>query len=296
MDIPMNRDAQSSQILYHLIRAYMQAMGTSRTTVVALKSYIDAIERLKCTPTGFRPMLQRLNEVIRNTEPKVIPLVHLIEGFESEMASCGDLPLETAKKRAVDILTGKMVAFRDDTARLTAHCMKSIGSGDVVVVHSPTAYIRDALVRAHTELKRSFKVLVLKQDFIRTKELVSGLEENRVVHLMIPEYNLSHYLKKATKLFIGAVSVTSDHQAVTGNGTANVVSLCHWYHVPVYLFVESLKFASNVLAEQHIYNEDHEETEADFTFRMKTFSHDFIDLTMIDHLVTEAGEVSALDH
>jgi translation initiation factor eIF-2B subunit alpha len=294
MDIAMNGNAQSSQVLYHLIRAYMQAMGTSRTTVVALKSYIDAIERLKCTPTDFRPMLQRLNEVIKNTEPKVIPLVHLIEAFETEMATWADLPLETAKKQAVDVLTRKMAAFQADTARLTAHCMQCIASGDVVVVHSPTAYIRDALVRAHTELKRSFKVLVLKQDFLRTKELVSGLEENRVDHLMIPEYNLSHYLKTASKLFIGAVSVTSDHQAVTGNGTANVVSLCHWYHVPVYLFVESLKFAPNVLAEQHIYNEEEDRTEADFVFHLKTFSHDFVDLTLIDHLVTEAGEIPSL--
>jgi len=33
-------------------------------------------------------------------------------------------------------------------------------------------------------------------------------------------------------------------------------------------------------------------TEADVTFHMETFSHDFIDLAMIDHIFTETGEIT----
>ena len=99
---------EANQNLYNLIRAYMHALGTSRTTVVALKSYIDAVQRLNCAIADFRPMLEGLNTVIKNTEPKVIPLVHLIEAFEAEMASLSDLSLEAAKKRAVEILTQKL--------------------------------------------------------------------------------------------------------------------------------------------------------------------------------------------
>jgi len=289
MDFHMK--APANQNLYNLIRAYMDALGTSRTTVVALKSYIGAVGRLNCAIDDFRPMLEGLNTVIKNTEPKVIPLVHLIEAFEAEMASFGDLSLATAKKRAVDILTQKLEQFETATGKVTAHCINCIATDDLIIVHSTTAYIRNALVRAHAELKRTFKVLALKQDFFRTKELINDLEHHRVDHLLIPEYNLSHYLKSAAKLFIGAVSVTPDNQAVTGVGTANVVSLCHWYHVPVYLFAESIKFAHKSLPDQHIYNEEQDKTEADFTFHLKTFSHDFIDLAMVDHLVTEMGEI-----
>jgi len=282
---------QADQTLYNLIRSYMYALGTSRTTVVVLKAYIDAVERLKCTAPGFRPMLERLNTVIRNTEPKVIPLVHLVDAFETEMASWGDLPLEAGKKRAIDILNQKLAGFQADTARVTAHCMSCISPGDLIIAHSSTNDIRDALARAHTELKRSFKVLALKQDSARTRELINVLERHRIDHLLIPEYNLSHYLKSPAKLFIGAVSVSSDNQVVAGIGTANVVSLCHWFHVPVYLFVESIKFARQTLAEQHIYSEEEDRTEASFTFHLKTFSHDFVDLAMVDHLFTESGEI-----
>ncbi|GAB6907430.1 hypothetical protein JCM12296A_32670 [Desulfosarcina cetonica] len=283
---------KSNQTLYDLIRAYMQALGTSRTTVVALKSYMDAVQRLRCAPDEFRPMLHRLNTVIKNTEPKVVPLVHLIEAFEEEMNAAGDLPLEAARRRAVEILSRQQARFESATFRVTGHCMDAIADGDLIIVHSPTAYIRDALVRTHTDLKRTFRVLVLKQDFLRTKELIKKLEQHAVDHIVIPEYNLSHYLRSAGKLFVGAVSVTPDNQVVAGIGTANVVSLCHWYHVPVYLFVESIKFAHTSLPEQHIYNEMQDKTEAGFTFHMQTFSHDFIDLAMVDHLVTEVGEIA----
>ena len=283
----------TNHTLYHLIRDYMQSMGTSRTTVVALASYMDAIQRLRCAPCDFKAMLDKLNTVIKNTEPRVVPLVHLIEIFEQEMAAGGDLPLETARQRAVEILDRQMKRFEDDTARVTVNCMDLVADGDLIIAHSPSAYIREALVRAHTEQQRKFKVLVLKQDFTRTRDLIDALTRNGVDHLLIPEYNLSHYLKSMDKLFIGAVSVTPDHQVVAGIGTANVVSLCHWFHVPVYLFVESIKFAHRPLPDQHIYNEETAQTEADFTFHLKTFSHDFIDLQMVDHLITESGEVRA---
>jgi len=284
--------AEANQTLYNLIRAYMHALGTSRTTVVALKSYIDAVQRLNCAIADFRPMLEGLNTVIKNTEPKVIPLVHLIEAFEAEMAHLSDLSLEAAKKRAVENLSQKLELFKTATAKVTVQCMNCIAPGDLIIAHSSTTYIRDALVRAHTELEREFKVLVLKHDFIRTKALVDDLERHQVDHILIPEYNLSHYLKSARKLFIGAVSVTSDNQAITGIGTANVVSLCHWYHVPVYLFAESIKFTHKSLPDQLIYYEERDKTEADFKFHMKTFSHDFIDLAMVDHLITEMGETA----
>jgi hypothetical protein len=115
--------AEANQTLYNLIRNYMHALGTSRTTVVALKSYIDAVQRLNCAIADFRPMLEGLNKVIKNTEPKVIPLVHLIEAFEAEMALVGDLSLEAARKRAVEILTQKLENFESVTARVSENCM-----------------------------------------------------------------------------------------------------------------------------------------------------------------------------
>ncbi len=281
-----------NQALYRLIREYLYAMGTSRTTVVAIQSYIDAIRRLRCTPGAFKGNLLELGEIIKRTEPQVTPLVLLIEQFNAEIQRQPNGDLESAKVKSVEILSSLLKRFEDDTEKLSRNCMNCIESGDFIVAHSSTAYIRNAFARAFSELNRKFKVLVLKQDFLRTKDLINILESHRVDHLLIPEYNLSHFLKDTNKLFIGAVSVTADHKAVAGIGTANVVSLCHSHNVPVYLFVETIKFSHTTLPEHHIYKEEKEKIESDYPFRITTFSHDFIDLGMVDHLITENGEMA----
>ncbi len=285
----MNTSSDQST-LYSLIRNYMAAMGTSRTTLVALKSYMDAVMRLRCAEADFRQLLMELNTVIKNTQPKVMPLVHLIEAFEAEMAPHFKADLATAKNKAIDILSQKLKLFEADTERLTLNCVQCIQPGDFIIAHSPTAYIRHAFVRAFTDKRRKFKVLVLKQDFIRTRQLVNTLERYEVEHLVVPEYNLSHYLGDVNKLFIGAVSLSADRKAVTGIGTANVVGLCHVHKIPVYLFAESIKFAHTSLPEQQIYKEEQQKVESDYTFRLTTFSHDIVDLSQVDHIVTENGE------
>lgn len=289
MDIGMNTSADHAT-LYSLIRNYMAVMGTSRTTLAALKSYMDAVMRLRCADADFGKALQELNTVIKNTQPKVMPLVHLIEDFESEMAPNLKNELAVAKNKAIDILTEKLKLFEADTGRLTANCVQCIEPGDFIIAHSPTDFIRQAFVNAHTDRRRKFKVLVLKQDFIRTRQLLDILEQYRIEHLTIPEYNLSHYLDSVNKLFIGAVSLSSDRKAVTGIGTANVVGLCHVKKIPVYLFAQSIKFAHTSLPEQHIYREEQQKVEEDYTFRMTTFSHDIVDLSQVDHIITEKGE------
>jgi translation initiation factor eIF-2B subunit alpha len=276
--------------LYRLIRDYMGAMGTSRTTLVALKSYIDSIRRLRCTEAELQRSLLELDEVIRNTEPRVIPLVHLIREFEAEMRPHFGSGLEHAKAEATRILGRKLERFHEVTGRLIAHCVSEIADGDFIVIHSPTAYIREALVRAHTVFGRRFRVLVLKQESRRAKAAVEALERHGVEHLVIPDQYLSHYLDVVTKFFLGAVSVSSDRKAIIHAGAANMVGLCHAHRIPVYLFLEKIKFAHTALSNQHIYREHRARVEADFTFHMTTFSHDFVDLEMIRHVVTEDGE------
>jgi translation initiation factor 2B subunit (eIF-2B alpha/beta/delta family) len=284
----MNKD--SSQALHDLIREYLMTVGASRTTIEVLRSYIHAVTRLQCAPGRYATLIADLNTALRSTEPLVAPLVHLIDAFEAEIKPYLSGPIDLATEKTVDILTRALKCFEADTARLTVHCMGCIEPGDFVAVHGSTAYIREALTRAHTDLARSFRILVLKQNFPRTRELVRALEEHQIRHVVIPEYNLSHYLASLSKLFIGAVSVTTDHKAVTGPGTANVVSLCHAHGVPVYLFIESIKFAPGALPDQHIHKAARDAIEEDFTFHMTTFSHDIVDLVMVDHLITEDGE------
>jgi translation initiation factor eIF-2B subunit alpha len=87
--------------LYQLFRDHEEVMGTSRTTIVALQSIHDSIQRLKCPPHALENLVLELDDVIKNTQPKIIPLVHLIEAFESEMRPHFGKPLDEAKACAL---------------------------------------------------------------------------------------------------------------------------------------------------------------------------------------------------
>ncbi|RJP77871.1 MAG: hypothetical protein C4522_14345 [Desulfobacteraceae bacterium] len=284
------KTTEKNQILYHLIRDYMYTMGTSRTTIVALKSYIDAIQRLNCTEQELKGLVLELNEVLKKTEPKIVSLAHLIEVFEEEMKQHWDSGMEAFKSRATAYLEQQLKRFEADTKSVTAQCAERIEPGDFIITSSPTEYLSKAFILAHTALKKQFKVLVLKQDYLRTRDMVNTLENHGIEYVLIPQYNLSHFLGKANKLFIGAVSISTDQKAVTGFGTANVVSICHTHNVPVYLFIETLKFSHTPLQDQHIYMEKKDIIESDTIFHMTSFSNDFVDLNLINHLVTEKGE------
>ena len=276
--------------LYKLFRDHEVVMGTSRTTIVALQSFRDSIQRLRCPPDTFENLLLELDQVIKNTQPKIIPLVHLIEAFEIEMQPHFGKPLSEAKACALAILDQKLALFKSAIDRVVDHGKRLIEDGDVIIAHSPSLVVRSALTMAHTDLHRQFRVIVLERQFVRIKQLIRDLAASGIEHLVIPEYNLSHFLKTATKLLLGATSVTPDRKVITMVGSANIVGLCRLSGIPVYLLANSLKFAHKSVAGQKIYKTDQKQSKENLTYMQTTFSHDMVDLDLIDHVITEEGE------
>ena len=75
-------------------------------------------------------------------------------------------------------------------------------------------------------------------------------------------------------------------------GTANAVGLCHLNRIPIYLLANSLKFAHRMVSEQHIYKFESLRACDHLTYRHATYSHDQVDLNLIDQVITEQGEIA----
>ena len=132
---------------------------------------------------------------------------------------------------------------------------------------------------------------ILEQQFVRIKQLIRDLTADGIEHLVIPEYNLSHFLDIANKLFLDATSVTPDRNVITTVGLANTVGLCHLNRIPVYRLINSLKFAHQSVAGQKIFKADQKHAKENLTYTQITFSHDMVDFDLIDHVITEEGEI-----
>lgn len=278
--------------LYKLFRDMADVLGTSRMTEIALESFIRAIQSLRCSREAILPLFSELSECIKHSRPRVVPLIHLLEEFEDEMRfTRGDVDLEAIRADAVTTLQEKLDAFRERVQRLTERGAHYVQDGDVILVHSASGVVIKILLNAKERLQRTFKVIVLKQDFAKTRQLIQALVQAGIAHEVVPEYDLIHHLPQATKLFIGGVAVTPDRNVVASAGTAGIVSQCHIGKIPVYLFVNSLKFSHQSSQDQHIHRKEEPETRDGLTYSLTTYSHSLVALQLIDHVVTGSGEL-----
>ena len=277
--------------LYSLFRDHGEVLGTNRTTMTVLQSFINAVKLLRCKRKYLLTQYAELIEIIKNTEPRIVPLIHLIEQFETEIVVYADASYDEIKNQTIRILKQKIERYESMTEKVILAGRQYVLDNDVIIIHSASTVVERILVEAKKELNRKFSVIVLKQDFLRTKQMITWLTEAGIGHIIVPEYSLSLQLEKASKMFIGAVSVTHDKHAVTVVGTANVISFCHINHIPVYLFVKSLKISHQPCSRQHIYLKEVNMRQDNYAYHLSTHSHDLIDLKLVDHLITENGEV-----
>lgn len=246
---------------------------------------------MKTEPDRFYPEILKLTGAIHKTEPAFMPLIHLIERFEQELEQYRQLPQEALRDRAIQILEQQIDIFKATVRKVIDQGVSQVADGDVILVYSTSTVVNNILIRAKDVLQREFRVIVLKQDMVKTRQLIRELAKAHVPHEVIPEYVLDHVLDSANKLFIGALSITEDHKVIASAGTPNIVSLCHLHRVPVYLFLDTFRFSHRSSSEQIIPEKSTVRSMEHFDLHMKTRSHSMLDLSLIDHVITEQGEM-----
>ena len=290
MDILMNE--KNKQNMYKLLRDLGDIQGIARITILSLNSFIESIRQLKCTKEQLQPLYVELAEAIKQSQPKIIPLIHLLKQFEEEMQELmtPEMELEEIREKTIENLEAKIKQFRDNAARVTENGLKYINNHDVIIVHSPSSVVTNILVQAKEKWNKRFEVIILEHNRDRTRQIIQALRDNEIEHSVAPAYNLSHHIERATKMFFGALTITADRKIVAPTGTAGTVSLCHLNGVPVHLFANTLHYSHRSSMDQYIYQEEADTHSANMNFSMTTHSHDLVSLDLIDHIVTEHGE------
>ena len=279
------------EILFKLFRDHEDVRGSSRIALLALQCLMTSIDGLRCNAGSIRDQIAELCELIKHTEPRIVPLIHLIKAFEAEMEGGYEDDLQAIKSRAIRILEEKHDQLESAIGKVIEHGVSLIKDGDTLIVHTASSDVIKMLVMSREVFQKRFTVIILKQDFVKTKLLINALSRAKIKLRIMPEYSLSHYVEQADKLFIGAVSITHDSKIVAAIGTANIVSLCHLSNVPIYLFANSLKFSHHPSSSQRIHTKMVTKSHDGVEYMLTTYSHDIVDLKLIDHLITEEGQI-----
>ena len=281
------------QTIDKLFRDLIRVYSTSATSMIGLDAIKMAITELACDEAGLADEINKLSDSIKKTQPRMFPLDNLMLILDREVQSLSDTN-QLTKKAITKLIDDFKRRLDSDLDELIQKSLEWIENGDFIVIHSIEENIEYLIPKA--KLKgRKFKILVLKQDIVTTGKILKILNDNNIEYEVIPEYDLVHYFGEITKLFIGTQSLTNANHIVCDPGTSNIVSECHIHKVPICLFLKTLKFSHYPASDQNIrknsYNDEHDGVD----YKYSIHSNDIIKLNLIDHIVTEKGELSLDD-
>lgn len=286
---PMNQSEKEN--LDNLFLYHGNVLGAARTTSMALNSLINAFEQLDCEKEEIVNRYEELAAAIKVIQPRITPLSHMLEQFEAEMKPFWTEEIDQIKAQATKILKDKVSLYQSRAERVVRHGIQVIEEGDGIIVHSASSMVTNVLLQAKQVLLKDFSVIVLQLDPVRTPQVAFTLKEHEIPHIVIPAFNLDHYVERANKILLGAVSVTRDLKVVAPVGTSTTLGLCRLNGVKSYLFANSFHFSHGLADAQRIYQVDENIASSRTTYRLTTHSHDLVDVNLIDTLIDEDGVV-----
>ncbi len=285
------------ELLYKLFRDHEDVIGETKTTLLSLKAMITSIKQLKCDKDAIKNQVTTLCEIIKNSEPKIMPLINLIASIEEETAQNGTYEkasIEEIKDELIALFDKSISLYKSKMQKIIAYGSSLISENDFVVVHSASSIVMNSLIEAKKGVK-NFRILILKQDFVKTKQIIHTFDDAAIPYIVVPEYNLIHFISDTTKVFLGASSITCDEKFIAATGTTSIVDISHLHKIPIYLLVDTLKFSYIVCEDQRIHKKLKKEFREGMEYSYIQYSHDIVELEYIDHLITENGEISRVE-
>ena len=281
------------QTIDKLFRDLIGVYSTSATSMIGLDAIKMAITELACDEAGLADEINKLSDSIKKTQPRMFPLDNLMLILDREVQSLLNAN-QLTKKSIINLIDDFKLRLDSDLDSLIQKSLEWIEDGDFIVIHSIEENIENLIPEA-SQRGKNFKILVLKQDIITTGKILKILMDNNIDFEVIPEYDLVHYFGEITKLFIGTQALTNDNYIVCDSGTSNIVSECHIHKVPICLFLKSLKFSHYPASDQNIRKNSYKDEYDGVEYNYSIHSNDVIKLDLIDHIITEKGEVSIND-
>ncbi|MBW2602727.1 MAG: hypothetical protein JRE28_00220 [Deltaproteobacteria bacterium] len=280
-------------ILYKLFRDHEYVSGVSQTARMTMGAVMDALVAFNGSPEDIRNQIIAFIDAIRCSEPRTVPLINMMLNCENDLKSLNiseTTDVQEVKDAIRRVFSAQIDHLEDNISRVVDFGVECVDDGDFIIVYTVSAPVLRILPEA-VKRGKDFSVLILDQDVRKTGQVLKKMDETGVSYVMAPEYGLSHFLEQTNKLFLGATAITADSKVVTAAGTANIASIAHLHHLPVYLFANSLKFSKRIGGEQNIHRKTKAGSRNGLACDVISHSHDIVDLKVVDHLITEHGKI-----
>ena len=284
---------KDQKVLDSLFRDIVKFYSSSQVSLVTLQAMIESIKDLECEVDMFGSQVKEVCSIITNSQPRMFPIDNLIILFGKEMEKheyFKGKDIATKKTAAIEIIDDLIIRLEHDMSELANQGLNHIEDGDFIVLHAVEEPV-ELLMPEAKRMGKEFEVLILRQDAVKTEQVINVMEQNSIKYTVIPEWDLIHFFGKVSKLFIGAYAITSDGKFVSDSGTSNIVSECHIHKLPIYLFSPILEITPTFSRNQNIYLKEESKSASGLDYTLISHSSDIVSLDLVDHIITDKGEI-----
>lgn len=221
------------------IQAYTTPTGTSLARHLTSHYLSPQIDFLK----SCRPISESMGNAIRWLKKLIIE----IDPSKPETEAKEDLCT------SIDTFVRERITVAD-TAISSAAC-KHIQNNSVVLTYAKSSIVEKTILKAHADGKRFRVICVDSRPLFEGKNLARTLMRRGLEVQYMPFSGISHAIKEASLVLLGAHSMLSNGRLQSRIGTAAVAMQAHRADVPVIVCCESVKFTGKVALDSIVLNE-----------------------------------------
>lgn len=221
------------------IAAYTTPAGTSLARHLVGHYLSPQIEYLK----SCRPISESMGNAIRWLKKLIVAIDPSTPETEAKNDLC----------ERIDTFIHERITITDQ-AIATSACQQ-IRPGSVVLTFAKSAIIEKTILEAHAK-GTSFRVMVVdSRPLFEGKHLATTLMHASLEVEYLPYSALSHAVKSATLVLLGAHSMLSNGRLQSRIGTAALAMQAAKADIPVIVCCESVKFSGKVALDSIVLNE-----------------------------------------
>ncbi|KAK3708584.1 hypothetical protein LTR37_011479 [Vermiconidia calcicola] len=221
------------------IQAYTTPAGTSLARHLTSHYLSPQIDFLK----SCRPISESMGNAIRWLKKLIVE----IDPDTSEQDAKDDLC------ERIDTFIRERITVTDQ-AIATSACQQ-IKNGSVVLTYAKSSIVERTILEAHTNATKFRVIVVDSRPLFEGKSLATSLMHAGLEVEYLPYAAISHAVKQATLVLLGAHSMLSNGRLQSRVGTASVAMQAANSDIPVIVCCESVKFSGKVALDSIVLNE-----------------------------------------
>jgi len=227
-----------------------QMRGGTVVTHAALEALCSATLKSRAqTPQEFLDELRKHRDYLVTIRAASVPLSNALRQVWSavEDAANRGVDVEELKKTLIRVAERFKSGLDESIAKIAEIGARRLADGDVILTHSYSSSVLAILKKVRQEGKRVRVFVTETRPELEGRDVARELVSAGIETTLIIDSAVSHFVKDASKVLVGAEAVAANGAIVNKIGTATIAAVAHESRVRVFVAASTYKFSPETL-------------------------------------------------